>query len=78
MMKTVGTFLAIAGQRNWQIHQMYVFNAILQGDLPDEIYMELPHGFVTRGRIRCVDSLNPFMGGNKHLDSGMQSCLRHY
>lgn len=40
--------------------------------------MELPHGFVTRGRIRCVDSLNPFMGGNKHLDSGMQSCLRHY
>ncbi|XP_015169121.1 uncharacterized mitochondrial protein AtMg00820-like [Solanum tuberosum] len=37
--KTVRTVLAITAQQHWQIHQMDVFNAFLQGDLPDEIYM---------------------------------------
>lgn len=48
-MKTVRTVLAIAAPQHWQIHQMDVFNAFLQGDLPDEIYMQLPQGFESQG-----------------------------
>ena len=59
MIKTVRTILTIATQRQCNIHQMDVFNAFLQGDLPDEIYMDLPHDKLFRGRIKCVDSLNP-------------------
>lgn len=45
MMKTVRTVLTIAAQRQWHIHQKDVFNVSIQGDLPDEIYMDLPLRF---------------------------------
>nr|XP_016456117.1 PREDICTED: uncharacterized mitochondrial protein AtMg00810-like [Nicotiana tabacum] len=41
-MVTVRTVLAIAASRKWHVHQMDVYNAFLQGDIHDEIYMDLP------------------------------------
>ena len=41
-MVTVKTIVSIAAARHCHIHQMDVFNAFLQGDLDDEIYMQLP------------------------------------
>lgn len=40
-MVALRTVLAIAAARHWNIHHMEVFNDFLQGDLEDDIYMEL-------------------------------------
>ncbi|XP_019254915.1 PREDICTED: uncharacterized protein LOC109233481 [Nicotiana attenuata] len=44
-MVTVRSVLSIAASRQWFIHQMDVCNAFLQGDLSEEVYMEVPQGF---------------------------------
>ena len=49
-MKTVRTVLALAAKKGWCVYQMDVFNAFLQGDLFDEIYMEFLKVSQVRGR----------------------------
>lgn len=49
-MVTVRAIVALATAKYWIIHQMDVFNAFLQRDLFDEVYMELPKRFKREGR----------------------------
>jgi len=42
--KSLRTLLAVANERNMEIHQMDVTTAFLNGDLEEEIYMEPPEG----------------------------------
>lgn len=44
-MVTVRCVIAVAVSRGWPIQQMDVYNAFLQGDLEEEVYMEIPEGF---------------------------------
>ncbi|MDV3181207.1 MAG: reverse transcriptase domain-containing protein [Candidatus Phytoplasma australasiaticum] len=44
-MTTVRSIIALVATQHWNIFQMDVFNAFLQGDLLEEIYMELPKEF---------------------------------
>lgn len=39
---TVRSVIALAVTQKWHIHQMDVYNAFLQGDLQEQVYMELP------------------------------------
>lgn len=63
---TVRTVLSLAAQHNWFVHQLDVYNAFLQGDLHDEVYMQLPEGFDIQGESGLVCRLaNPSMVSNK-------------
>ena len=44
-MVTVRSVIALVAAQKWHIHKMDVYNAFLQRDLQEEVYMELPKGF---------------------------------
>ena len=67
-MVTVRSIIALATTQKWHIHQMDVYNAFLQGDLQEEVYMEFPQGFnvpATDGQARSVCKLLKSLYGLK-------------
>lgn len=46
---TVRTFFALASIHSWHLHQLDIANAFLNGDLEENIYMQLPPGYVLQG-----------------------------
>lgn len=44
--------IAIASTKRWQLHQMDVHNAFLQGDLEEDIYMKPPQGMLKSDDMR--------------------------
>ena len=46
-LNTVQVLLSLAANLDWPLHQLDVKNAFLNGDLAEEVYMEIPPGFET-------------------------------
>ncbi|KAE8701666.1 hypothetical protein F3Y22_tig00110528pilonHSYRG00347 [Hibiscus syriacus] len=46
---TIRTVLALASLQHWSLFQMDVYNSFLQGNLLEEVYMQLPQGFYSQG-----------------------------
>jgi hypothetical protein len=44
-MSTIKILISCAVNFRWYFHQLDVKNAFLHGDLEEEVYMEIPHGF---------------------------------
>ncbi|XP_047252510.1 uncharacterized protein LOC107841007 isoform X1 [Capsicum annuum] len=49
-MVTVRCVVALAMSKGWYLYQMDVYNAFLQGDLDEEVYMHLPEGLQQKGQ----------------------------
>lgn len=56
-MVTVRAILATAAMHGWKLHQMDMFNAFLQGDLVEDVYMVQPPGFTSEGEQSKVCKL---------------------
>ncbi|KAH9763606.1 retrovirus-related pol polyprotein from transposon RE1 [Citrus sinensis] len=60
---TVRVILSLAVMQSWNVRQIDVNNAFLNGDLTEDVYMHQPEGFVSQGG--CVCKLNKALYGLK-------------
>ena len=68
--------LAIAAFYDYEIWQMDVKTAFLNGFLEEELYMMQPEGFVDpKVLTRCASSSDPSMDWCKHLRVGMYALM---
>ena len=64
-MVTVRYALSLPAMNDWPMFQMDVFNAFLQGDLHEELYMVLPQGFGSKRETSKVCRLKKLLYGLK-------------
>ena len=53
----VRVLLSLAANLDWPLHQLYVKNAFLHGDLEEEVYMDIPSGYTASSKTRVVCKL---------------------
>lgn len=57
-MVTVRTLLIVTTARNWDVHQMDVYNTFIHGDLSEEVYIRLFPGFLLHMKAKYVAFIN--------------------
>lgn len=78
---TIRLIIALAAQRNWEIHHLDVKSAFLNGELSEEVYVSQPEGFVVKGKEHKVYKLSKALYGlrqaprawNIRLDKSLKS-----
>ena len=65
MLKFIRILLSIAGYYDYEIWQMDVNTAFLNGNLGEEIYMMQPEGFIAKNQERMVCKLKRSIYGLK-------------
>ena len=54
---TVRLLIALAAHEGWEVHHMDAKSAFLNGDLKEEVYVEQPAGFISKGNEHKVFKL---------------------
>ncbi|KAM1461179.1 hypothetical protein ACFX11_045561 [Malus domestica] len=62
---TIRTLIALAAQKEWNLYQLDVKSAFLNGTLKEEVYVEQPQGFVKESEETKVYKLNKALYGLK-------------
>ena len=50
---TINILLSIAANLDWSLHQLDIKNAFLNGDLEEEVYIEVPEGVKAPNNTVC-------------------------
>ena len=90
-LETVRLVIAMASYNCWEVHQMDVKSAFLNGSLEEEVFVTQPPGFVMKGRETEVYKLHKALDGlkqaprawNKRIDTfllqiGFMRCTTEY
>lgn len=78
-MVTVRCALSLAAMNDWLVFQMDVYNAFLQGDLNQKVFMVLSQGFGSKGEKSKVCKLKKFLKLTTALmKSGFQQSKHDY
>jgi len=64
-LNTIRLLIALATKHHWNIHQLDVKSAFLNGDLKEEVYLVQPEGFVKQGQEHLVCRLRKALYGLK-------------
>ena len=64
-METIRLVISLAAQSNWNIYQLDVKSAFLNGFLEEEVYVEQPKGYVKKGHEEKVLKLRKALYGLK-------------
>ncbi|RVW73200.1 Retrovirus-related Pol polyprotein from transposon RE1 [Vitis vinifera] len=64
-LNTVRVLLSLAANLDWSLHQLDVNNAFLNGDLEEEVYMDIPAGLETTSNFNKVCRLRKSLYGLK-------------
>lgn len=56
------SIIGIAAAEGWIVYQMDVFNVLIQGDLFEEVCMELPNGFISQGGHKVCKLIKTLYG----------------
>jgi hypothetical protein len=76
-MESIRTLIAMAVQRRMHLHQVDITTAFLHGELVEEVYMELPEGFVTPGSENLVCKLKKSIYGLKTVYTMLEDNSGH-
>ena len=63
--ESVQTLIALAAKHKFQLHQLDVATAFLNGELKEEIYMKQPEQFKVKGKEHLVGKLKRRIFGLK-------------
>ena len=75
---SIRTLLALANTCDWEVHQMDVYTAFLQGDLDEEIYMKQPDGYTDEENPNHVCKLKKSLYGLKQAARCWNSAIDGY
>ena len=77
-LETVRVLLALAAQQQWQIYQLDVKTAFLNGELQEDVFVDQPEGFVIAGNEDKVYKLRKALYGLKQAPRAWYSKIDHY
>lgn len=76
--ETIRTVLAMAAQLELQVYQLDVKSAFLNGEIEEEVYVDQPEGFMTKGLEEKVCHLKKALYGLKQAPRAWNSKINGY
>ena len=75
---TIRAIIALAAQKGWNLYQLDVKSAFLNGELKEEVYVQQPQGFVSKGQEEKVYRLKKALYGLKQAPRAWYSEIDNY